>query len=173
MMKKIILLSLLFSWSGLIYGQVDIKVMSYNLLTFPEAGGIDRVDTLKKILNYYQPDLFLIQELKSEDGLTDIVAMMNNSFDTEFESGTYVPQISNPSNDWRLQQNLIFNEARFKLETEETIVTDYRDINYYKLEILDLEGSTANDPYLHVYVCLLYTSPSPRDLSTSRMPSSA
>ena len=24
-----------------------------------------------------------------------------------------------------------------------------------------------------VYVCLLYTSPSPRDLSTSRMPSSA
>ena len=25
----------------------------------------------------------------------------------------------------------------------------------------------------HVYVCLLYTSPSPRDLSTSRMPSSA
>ena len=27
-------------------------------------------------------------------------------------------------------------------------------------------------PY-RVYVCLLYTSPSPRDLSTSRMPSSA
>ena len=27
--------------------------------------------------------------------------------------------------------------------------------------------------FLLVYVCLLYTSPSPRDLSTSRMPSSA
>ena len=27
--------------------------------------------------------------------------------------------------------------------------------------------------YDHFYVCLLYTSPSPRDLSTSRMPSSA
>ena len=25
----------------------------------------------------------------------------------------------------------------------------------------------------HVFTCLLYTSPSPRDLSTSRMPSSA
>ena len=25
----------------------------------------------------------------------------------------------------------------------------------------------------NVYICLLYTSPSPRDLSTSRMPSSA
>ena len=27
--------------------------------------------------------------------------------------------------------------------------------------------------FLTVYICLLYTSPSPRDLSTSRMPSSA
>ena len=27
--------------------------------------------------------------------------------------------------------------------------------------------------YIHLYICLLYTSPSPRDLSTSRMPSSA
>ena len=30
-----------------------------------------------------------------------------------------------------------------------------------------------NNIYIHVYNCLLYTSPSPRDLSTSRMPSSA
>ena len=27
--------------------------------------------------------------------------------------------------------------------------------------------------YINAYTCLLYTSPSPRDLSTSRMPSSA
>ena len=29
------------------------------------------------------------------------------------------------------------------------------------------------DPNAYTYFCLLYTSPSPRDLSTSRMPSSA
>ena len=32
-------------------------------------------------------------------------------------------------------------------------------------------AAQANSPL--AYVCLLYTSPSPRDLSTSRMPSSA
>ena len=32
---------------------------------------------------------------------------------------------------------------------------------------------TANFPQSKDYSCLLYTSPSPRDLSTSRMPSSA
>ena len=33
------------------------------------------------------------------------------------------------------------------------------------------EQSALNTPYIEI--CLLYTSPSPRDLSTSRMPSSA
>ena len=34
-------------------------------------------------------------------------------------------------------------------------------------------GLDHRDVVVRVYVCLLYTSPSPRDLSTSRMPSSA
>ena len=43
----------------------------------------------------------------------------------------------------------------------------------------DLDGVRDRLPYLAelgvdlVWICLLYTSPSPRDLSTSRMPSSA
>ena len=36
------------------------------------------------------------------------------------------------------------------------------------------QGGTLNQPELQLFnTCLLYTSPSPRDLSTSRMPSSA
>ena len=38
-------------------------------------------------------------------------------------------------------------------------------------KILDTEGRV--DRFMKKYGCLLYTSPSPRDLSTSRMPSSA
>ena len=43
------------------------------------------------------------------------------------------------------------------------------------LEIgVDSEGSAMGDAFVAVSDdCLLYTSPSPRDLSTSRMPSSA
>ena len=44
-----------------------------------------------------------------------------------------------------------------------------------KAEIGELvvTGNTVKMPGLASYICLLYTSPSPRDLSTSRMPSSA
>ena len=36
-----------------------------------------------------------------------------------------------------------------------------------------LEFGAGNGEMMKVIICLLYTSPSPRDLSTSRMPSSA
>ena len=35
------------------------------------------------------------------------------------------------------------------------------------------QANLENQPFRRVLLCLLYTSPSPRDLSTSRMPSSA
>ena len=44
----------------------------------------------------------------------------------------------------------------------------------------DIKSATEHDyftehlaPIVNIRICLLYTSPSPRDLSTSRMPSSA
>ena len=64
------------------------------------------------------------------------------------------------------KENNEFTEVGIKTHTESLIDS----INYYgkKLEI-DI-ANPSSDKYL---ICLLYTSPSPRDLSTSRMPSSA
>ena len=50
----------------------------------------------------------------------------------------------------------------------------FDDSDVYKtIEAASYALATHADPELERYVCLLYTSPSPRDLSTSRMPSSA
>ena len=46
-------------------------------------------------------------------------------------------------------------------------VSNKKSVGYFVGRLLEEEGAKV------VYVCLLYTSPSPRDLSTSRMPSSA
>ena len=65
-------------------------------------------------------------------------------------------------------------------------ILTWADLNKFEVEDLDrvnginnsyanlrLFGHTENDVIVTLYSCLLYTSPSPRDLSTSRMPSSA
>ena len=41
------------------------------------------------------------------------------------------------------------------------------------LRIDDTDAERSKEEYVEATNCLLYTSPSPRDLSTSRMPSSA
>ncbi|MEM7162412.1 MAG: T9SS type A sorting domain-containing protein, partial [Bacteroidota bacterium] len=65
---------------------------------------------------------------------------------------TYVPQISNPSNDWRLQQNILYNYAIFRLAHEEVIETNYRDINYFKLYLFDaLLDEGADTTFVYVY----------------------
>ena len=52
--------------------------------------------------------------------------------------------------------------------------TVQRQMNNLHPEFLDGNGAYVNEELLAVkFICLLYTSPSPRDLSTSRMPSSA
>ena len=51
--------------------------------------------------------------------------------------------------------------------------------NFVPVSVLQSQGSVLTNKYAEgypgrrYYGCLLYTSPSPRDLSTSRMPSSA
>ena len=47
---------------------------------------------------------------------------------------------------------------------------------FVKLSLIDTTGvavAAREEPLVQSLFCLLYTSPSPRDLSTSRMPSSA
>jgi endonuclease/exonuclease/phosphatase family metal-dependent hydrolase len=155
-MKKYLIFFLLVISGTSIFAQSDIKIMSYNLLTYPEGEMVNRIDTLSKILDFYKPDLLLVQELKSEQGLQNITQELNALFG-DYQAGTYIPQISNPANSFRLQQNLIFNEAVFELVTEQAIETPYRDVNYFQLRILEEDGTPSTE-LLHAYVTHLKSS---------------
>lgn len=139
-----------------LFAQGEIKIMSYNLLIYPEGEMVNRIDTLSEILEFYEPDLLLLQELRSEQGLQDIRQELNTLFG-DYRAGTYVPQISNPSSSWRLQQNLIFNESLFELVSEQAIETPHRDINYFQLRILEEDGTPSTE-LLHTYVVHLKSS---------------
>ncbi len=141
-----------------VLGQTELKVMSYNVLTYPESSSDTRADTLKKILDYYAPDLLLLQELKSPGGLADIVGACGD-LEGNYVSGTYEAQISNPNNSWRLQQNIVYNESILELVAESVVTTNYRDVNYFRLY---WKGSadigTMDSVLFHVYVTHLKSS---------------
>ena len=62
--------------------------------------------------------------------------------------------------------NEIVDEAASVLSSEDPVESKIIKLNAIAERSVDING-------IGMYTCLLYTSPSPRDLSTSRMPSSA
>jgi endonuclease/exonuclease/phosphatase family metal-dependent hydrolase len=139
--------------------QTDIRVMSYNLLNFPQGSMTNRVDTLKKIVDYYEPDLFLVQELKSESGLTLATDACNEMLDNEYTHGTFLPQQSNPGTSWPLQQNLVYNTEMFTLKSQDFVQTFVRDINEFVLYLNDENlDNGADTTFINVYVAHLKSS---------------
>ncbi|MCH2199963.1 MAG: T9SS type A sorting domain-containing protein [Flavobacteriales bacterium] len=139
--------------------QSDIRVMCYNVLNFPQGFMPDREDTLKKIVEYVEPDLLLIQELKSELGLQMILEESFADVPGSFASAEYVSQQSNQGTSWPLQQALIYNTDVFGLAEERLKITPVRDINIYKLFLQDQElAMGADTTYMYVFVTHLKSS---------------
>jgi exonuclease III len=141
------------------FGQTTIKLMCYNVLNYPTGNIAGRVDTLSNIIDYYKPDLLMLQELKTEQGLIDTKNMMNEVGYASFEAAPYIPQQSNPFSDFPLQQSIIYNSEIFGLAEDSFILTEVRDINYYKLWLKTENLSEGADTtFLHVFVTHLKSS---------------
>lgn len=119
--------------------QERIKVLSYNVLNYPSPDYDDyRADTLKKIIDVFKPDIFLMQELKHPRGVDSILSVAFNTTEADnFQSGTWLWQVSAPWSSWKLQQNVIYNADKLTLISEDYIQTGTRDHNVFKFMIND------------------------------------
>jgi len=161
-MQKIIVATLFLLLNCSLFAQQQITVMCYNLLNFPQGNMPSREDTLTKIINYVEPDLFLIQELKTEAGLQLILNESFADLPGNYAAGTFVPQQSSPNNPNKLQQAIIYNTDVLSIADEGTIMTSVRDINRYKMYWNDPALNTGADTvFLYVFVVHLKSSQGP------------
>lgn len=154
-MKKIIT-TLLFCISLVSYSQETLNAMFYNVFKFPNSLPRDRQLILRDILDEYQPDLFMVCELVSEQG-ADLI--LNTSLQNQVDSyarANFVADLSKPSDP--LQNMVYFNTRKLTLVNQQTLPTVYRNIDHYSFE-LNVE---SNDPiYLEVFVAHLKSSTGP------------
>jgi hypothetical protein len=101
----------------------QIRVMSHNMLNFPDGNISGRVDTLENIIDYFQPHLLMIQELQNESGLIDVTDMMDNLGYGDFENAPFVVQQSDPGNPYKLQQGIVFDRNVMRLHSQDQIIT--------------------------------------------------
>lgn len=113
--------------------QTTVKIMSYNTLNFPIGLVANRQDTLKKILDYVQPDLLMLQEVRNGSSLNLIINSSFSNVPGNFEASTFVPNQSSSFALNQLQHAVIYNTQVFGLADEYLRTTHLRDINVFKL----------------------------------------
>jgi hypothetical protein len=144
MKKSIVLLVSVLMLFSEGYSQTNIKTMFYNLLYYPSGDPQDREDTLKDILDIYQPDIFTVCELETEVGADEILTQSIQSSRPNFARATFVSNQSDPNPDNQLNQMIYYNTDKFILESQVTHTTYIRDIMQYTL-LLKTEDQ-ATDP---------------------------
>ena len=124
--------------------QDSLKITYYNLLNFPSSQQ-DRVDTLKKILDFIQPDIFVVNELTSFNGGALIKNnVLNSGSSNNFQSALY---FDGPDTD-----NLLFyNQNKFELYSQQQIPTQLRDISEYVLYYKNQLGISNDTSFIYIY----------------------
>ena len=133
-------------------GQTQIKVMSYNLMLYPNDGPANRKTHLQYILNTYQPDILITCELEDEPGADEVLNYCLGTQDYAMGSFIY-----NQSGSYFLQQMVYYNKHKFELIYETAVVTTVRDINHYTLKMRSTNANTQ-PVILEVYAAHLKAS---------------
>ena len=127
-----------------LFAQDSLKITYYNLLNFPSSQQ-DRVDTLKKILDFIQPDIFVVNELTSFNGGALIKNnVLNSGSSNDFQSALY---FNGPDTD-----NLLFyDQNKFELYSQQQIPTQLRDISEYVLYYKNQLGILNDTSFIYIY----------------------
>lgn len=153
---RLLLFVFIFSCFGnILLAQSTIKTMFYNVLMFPEEQqSFNRDLILREIINVYEPDIFMICELQSQDGANTILDVSLNDTDEIYAAPLFATNTSSSSN---LQQLVFYRRDKFTLEATDVIQTNTRDINRYVLKLSTANGAT-NPVLLDLYVTHLKSS---------------
>ncbi len=159
-MRFILLLFLSLSFSS--FAQTDtINIIAYNLLNFPNGRDDcgtntvvpNRADTLRKILQYSKPDIFVACEIQTEAGADSILTRSLNVYGaSNYAAANF--ELNNSGSG--LHNMLYYNTDKLTLQWQDKIITSSRDINHYVLYVIDPNlGVYFDTTFIEVYMCHL------------------
>ncbi len=138
-----------------------LTIVSYNLLNFPEGRNDcsantvvpNRADTLRKILAYTKPDIFVACEIQTEEGADSVLTRSLNSWGNgAYAAANFHENSTGPG----LQNQLYYNTQKLVLYSQDYIVTGIRDIDHYVLYANDPNlGVFYDTTFIEVYMCHL------------------
>ncbi len=145
----------LFLWQLNVFAQDSLRVMSYNLMLFPDGTSFSRVPYLRYIVDAYKPDIFAVCEVETENASDTILQHVLQPVNPAYRAAAFEWSHSNPNG--TLQQMLYYNSDKLELTGQTYLTTNVRDINHYTLILKTTEMAT-DTVFLDVYVMHLKAS---------------
>ena len=133
---------LLLLWASAACAKVDtLRIATYNLLKFPFDNGASRIIHFRTVMQALQPDILLVQELESEQGmLTFLREVLNAGQGNVYQSAPY-------ANGFDTDNGLFYKTGKVSLLGAQQIRTSLRDISEY---VLSAPGAEFHCYSLHL-----------------------
>lgn len=106
----------------------QLKVATYNILNFPQNYGLEKIDDFRKIIDYLNPDILVVQEMQSQYGIDLFLDSVLNYHSPKFSAG---PFHDGPDTD----NAIFFRKDKIEFIDALYIPTCNRDIARYHLKI--------------------------------------
>ena len=127
MLKKLkLLFPILLILNSLLIGQVNHKIMSYNLLNYPGTDTTTRNPYFRTTIASVLPDILIVQEITSLAGVNGFLNNVLNTVSSDYAAGTF---IDGPDTD----SEIFYKSAAFTFLANNPISTSLRNINEFVL----------------------------------------
>lgn len=110
-----------------------IKIATYNILNFPQAMGMQRIDDFRMVINHINPDILVVQEMQSQAGVNLFRDSVMNYQDDQYNA---VPFHDGSSTD----NALFFCSQKIEFVSANYLSTPNRDIAEYRLTIIESQS---------------------------------
>ncbi|MBM4171988.1 MAG: T9SS type A sorting domain-containing protein, partial [Ignavibacteria bacterium] len=131
-MKRFLFISILIISSISLFSQHKARVMSYNLLNYTDFTPDTRNDYFKKVISSVNPDLLVVQEIKTE---ASVAQFLSSVLSSKYKAGAFIPnQVTFESNNAIFYKDSLFNFiSNFPIIIPADPGTSERDISEFKL----------------------------------------
>ena len=140
-LKKLFYILLLITSAA--FSQENVKIMTYNLLNYPDVDSAIRNPNFRKVIRNSNPDILVVQEMTSLAGMNGFLSNVMNAYGNVYSMGTFIDGTDTDN-------GIFFKTAKFHFISNTRIRTSLRDINEFKIVHVNYPADTLRIFSVHL-----------------------
>jgi len=141
-LKKLIIV-LFISLSFTAFSQENVKIMTYNLLNYPDIDSALRNPNFRKVIRNSNPDILVVQEMTSLAGMNGFLSNVMNAYGNVYSMGMFIDGTDTDN-------GIFFRTSKFYFISNTRIRTSIRDINEFKVVHVNYPADTLRIFSVHL-----------------------